>query len=301
MRPRALPFGFSLALHAAVLAWVAAGPVREAVEKRPSLYDMAIRGKEDRIVWYTARSRLPEISPLERRGPSRPPKAEVKAPQTVAATPAARAPRQSTGLAARAADPAAGGAALSQPAGVSRACRAPRASAAAASFRSAARAARRAAARAGAGAAAGAECPVGSRGTAWADGTAAAARVSPTVCRRRARARNPAARAAAGSGGGPEPEAAAAALRGSFEAASAARFRSAACGRTPACGRAGGGGPAADRRSRSRAHRAWLCRNRPPAAARFPPPTAAGRTRRRAGRGHRGRRTWPWRTPRRAA
>ena len=87
MRARGFPFGFSLAIHAAVLAWVAAGPVREAAKKAPSLYDVAIRPYEKHIVWYSVRDKLPEISPIERRGPSRPPRAEHKAAQAVVAAP----------------------------------------------------------------------------------------------------------------------------------------------------------------------------------------------------------------------
>lgn len=87
MAPRAVPFGVSLGLHAAALAWVAAGPVREIAERPRSLYEQVIQPNENKIVWYTSRDKLPEVSPLERRGIAQAPKAEVKAPQTVVARP----------------------------------------------------------------------------------------------------------------------------------------------------------------------------------------------------------------------
>ncbi|HWQ56475.1 MAG TPA: TonB family protein [Bryobacteraceae bacterium] len=87
MAPRAVPFGVSLGLHAAALAWVAAGPVRNVTERPRTLYEQVIAPNEKKIVWYTNRDTLPEVSPLERRGISQAPKAEVKAPQTVVARP----------------------------------------------------------------------------------------------------------------------------------------------------------------------------------------------------------------------
>ncbi len=86
MGPRAGPVAVSLALHAAVLGCVVTGsaPVRE----RPySVYRERIFPNRDKLVWYSFRSRLPEISPLERQGRSRPPRVDVKTPeQTIASS-----------------------------------------------------------------------------------------------------------------------------------------------------------------------------------------------------------------------
>lgn len=87
MASRGFPFGISLGLHAAVLAWVASGPAREAARGAKSLYSQEIAPYEKHIVWYHFRDKLPEVSPLERRGPSRLPKAETRAVQTVVAAP----------------------------------------------------------------------------------------------------------------------------------------------------------------------------------------------------------------------
>jgi len=77
----------SLALHGALLAWVALPPAVRQAPRGQSLYEREIAPHRDRIVWYTFREKLPQVSPLERRGPSQPPRARVKAPQPVVAQP----------------------------------------------------------------------------------------------------------------------------------------------------------------------------------------------------------------------
>ncbi|MGD0870696.1 MAG: TonB family protein [Bryobacteraceae bacterium] len=79
------PFSFSVSLgvHGSVLAWVALGPV---VSPPPhSLYDMAIRPHEDRLVWYKLSDRLPDIHPAQTSADPRPPRATRKFPQNIVA------------------------------------------------------------------------------------------------------------------------------------------------------------------------------------------------------------------------
>ncbi|MFB3828688.1 MAG: TonB family protein [Bryobacteraceae bacterium] len=84
-----------MSAHAALLLWVAAGQPGAPGERPKTLYESEIAPHRDRLVWYTFRDRLPEVSPLERRGPARPPRVERKAPQAVVSRPpgALRAPQ----------------------------------------------------------------------------------------------------------------------------------------------------------------------------------------------------------------
>ena len=75
-------FSVSGIVHGAILAWVAFGTAAAPPEPRQSLYDMEIRANEHRIVWYSLRNRLPDVSPKEPRDP-RPPRARFKFSQTL--------------------------------------------------------------------------------------------------------------------------------------------------------------------------------------------------------------------------
>ena len=80
------PFSFSVSLgvHGSLLAWVALGPAISPPLRR-SLYDMAIRPHEDRLVWYKLSDRLPDIRPAQAAADPRPPRATRKFPQNMVA------------------------------------------------------------------------------------------------------------------------------------------------------------------------------------------------------------------------
>jgi len=80
------PFSFSVSLgvHGSLLAWVALGPVVSGPPPR-SLYDMAIRPHEDRLIWYKLSDRLPDIRPAQTSADPRPPRAARKFPQNIVA------------------------------------------------------------------------------------------------------------------------------------------------------------------------------------------------------------------------
>jgi hypothetical protein len=79
------PFSFTVSgcVHSGLLAWVilAGQPLPKAL----SIYDQEIRPNEKKIVWYNLKEKLPEISPTETQADARPPRARVKAPQTMVA------------------------------------------------------------------------------------------------------------------------------------------------------------------------------------------------------------------------
>src|ERR1039458_10653309 len=79
------PFSFSVSLgvHGSLLAWVALGGVVSAPP--PSLYDIAIRPHEDRLIWYKLSDRLPDIRPAQASADPRPPRATRKFPQNIVA------------------------------------------------------------------------------------------------------------------------------------------------------------------------------------------------------------------------
>src|ERR1039457_1335199 len=80
------PFSFSVSLgvHGSLLAWVALGGVVSAPPPR-SLYDIAIRPHEDRLIWYKLSDRLPDIRPAQASADPRPPRATRKFPQNIVA------------------------------------------------------------------------------------------------------------------------------------------------------------------------------------------------------------------------
>jgi TonB family protein len=79
-----LSFLGSASLHTSVLAWGALAPVvRE--QPRKSLYDQQIRPNQNRIIWYSLKDRLPEISPAEPRSDRRPLRARTKSAQPLVA------------------------------------------------------------------------------------------------------------------------------------------------------------------------------------------------------------------------
>src|SRR5215831_18248401 len=79
-----LSFLTSAGLHGAVLSWMVLGPPLPGSEPpRRSLYDQEIRPNEKKIVWYTMKEKLPDISPTESSEDPRPPRAKQLAKQTI--------------------------------------------------------------------------------------------------------------------------------------------------------------------------------------------------------------------------
>ena len=91
--PRPKPFAVSLILHATAFSVAVFGPAPGPVKKPKSVYEQVFAANEKKLVWYRFNSKLPEVSPLERRGISQPPRAESKAAQTIVSRPKDGAPR----------------------------------------------------------------------------------------------------------------------------------------------------------------------------------------------------------------
>jgi len=78
-------FAVSCCVHGSVLAWVILGGPGRPEPRAKSIYDQEIRPNEKKIVWYSLQEKLPEIGPAEVQRDLRPPRARVKAPQTMVA------------------------------------------------------------------------------------------------------------------------------------------------------------------------------------------------------------------------
>src|ERR1017187_1968494 len=90
--PRArsgLSFAVSGCVHGCVLAWVIWGGTGQPRRRAQSIYDRESGPKEKRIVWYSLREKLPEITPADTeadaRRTQRVPRARVKAVETMVA------------------------------------------------------------------------------------------------------------------------------------------------------------------------------------------------------------------------
>lgn len=82
--PRFRPVAFSMALHAGALALVVFGPEAAPGDADRGVYQQVFAPNERKLVWYRFDSKLPEVSPIERRGPSLPLRAEVRSHQEIA-------------------------------------------------------------------------------------------------------------------------------------------------------------------------------------------------------------------------
>ena len=78
-------FAVSCCVHGSVLAWVILGGTGRPEPRAQSIYDQEIRPNEKKIVWYSLQEKLPEIGPADAQHDARPPRARVKAPQTMVA------------------------------------------------------------------------------------------------------------------------------------------------------------------------------------------------------------------------
>ncbi len=74
----------SLGVHLLVAAWLLT-PWLPA--KSPSAYDQMIRPHETRLVWYTFKNKLPDVSPPKPRAEDRPLKAEALSKQSIVSAP----------------------------------------------------------------------------------------------------------------------------------------------------------------------------------------------------------------------
>ena len=85
--PRWAPLACSAAAHAGVFAAAIWIPGRALAPQPPSVYQQVLAPRARKLVWYRFNNRLPQVSPLERHGPSRQTRAEVKHPQAIVSRP----------------------------------------------------------------------------------------------------------------------------------------------------------------------------------------------------------------------
>jgi len=74
----------SVGLHAALIGWMFFGPSLgggRPPEPTKNIYQQLIEPNEKKLVWYNFKDKLPQVSPLERHGMSRPPRTERKTEQ----------------------------------------------------------------------------------------------------------------------------------------------------------------------------------------------------------------------------
>jgi len=71
----------SVALHTLLVSWMFFGPSVSGKPPAPpkNIYQQLIEPNEKKLVWYNFRDKLPQVSPLERHGISRPPRTDRKA------------------------------------------------------------------------------------------------------------------------------------------------------------------------------------------------------------------------------
>jgi TonB family protein len=80
----------SVGLHVLLVTWMFFGP---SISSRPpappkNIYQQLIEPNEKKLVWYNFRDKMPEVSPLQRHGISRPPRSDQKTEkQTIVSNP----------------------------------------------------------------------------------------------------------------------------------------------------------------------------------------------------------------------
>jgi TonB family protein len=80
----------SVGLHVVLIGWMFFGPSLGGRPPQPAknIYQQLIEPNEKKLVWYSFRDKLPQVSPLERHGISRPPRTErTTEKQTIVANP----------------------------------------------------------------------------------------------------------------------------------------------------------------------------------------------------------------------
>jgi TonB family protein len=79
---RAKSFGLSLCIHGALVALALLGSATQSA-KPLSLYDQEIRPYEHKLIWYSLKSRTPDVTPTETKKTTRPPRAIRKFDQNL--------------------------------------------------------------------------------------------------------------------------------------------------------------------------------------------------------------------------
>jgi TonB family protein len=81
----------SVGLHVLLVGWMFFGPSLSGTrppEPQKNIYQQLIEPNEKKLVWYNFKDKLPQVSPLQRHGPSRPPRTDRKTDrQTIVANP----------------------------------------------------------------------------------------------------------------------------------------------------------------------------------------------------------------------
>src|SRR5947209_6168226 len=84
----------SVGLHTLLIGWMFFGPsLGGGLPPVPpkNIYQQLIEPNEKKLVWYNFREKMPQVSPLERHGSSRPPKTEQRTDkQTIVSNPRRR-------------------------------------------------------------------------------------------------------------------------------------------------------------------------------------------------------------------
>lgn len=83
---RPLPLGVSAILHVMAFFLLLHAPAVRLPPPSKSAYQLAISGKETKLVWYKFEKKLPAVRPLEAKAERRPVRAEFKAPQAMVAS-----------------------------------------------------------------------------------------------------------------------------------------------------------------------------------------------------------------------
>jgi TonB family protein len=83
-RDRQLPWFLSLVVHGGLIVWLL-WP-EGAMKRTPTAYEQLVQGKEQKIVLYKFREKLPDVKPLQ-SSDLRPPRAQVKTAQSIVASP----------------------------------------------------------------------------------------------------------------------------------------------------------------------------------------------------------------------
>jgi TonB family protein len=82
--PRTVPVIGSIAAHAIFFVWLFSAPP----PKSQSAYDQLIKPREDHLVWYNFKRKLPDVSPMSKAAQNQPLKAEILEKQSIVSSPA---------------------------------------------------------------------------------------------------------------------------------------------------------------------------------------------------------------------
>lgn len=80
------PLAVSVLLHGAAFFALMHAPEIKLPEQSKSAYQMAIEGKETKLVWYKFDKKLPAVTPLEAKAEHKPLRAKISAPQEIVAS-----------------------------------------------------------------------------------------------------------------------------------------------------------------------------------------------------------------------